>query len=207
MPYLVDDSQNSEGVEQVVPRGAQFLNPRGSSVNVLAFETDFFCTYEHDCICRFAARQQRSRPDCAASPERPWLALLSSRCRHIPKCYRLEVHCRSVQTYSLAELIDWRKPTTLRLRAAWERARSQAAALGITRSELYRRWRLRQFLKPKVSRRSLEPLPWPDHPKLSIGARSELHVFDFGRPVGDESMPHVARLLSANFAFNDTTGA
>src|SRR6185369_11782060 len=41
------------------------------------------------------------------------------------------------KTYSLAELIDLAQAHNPATRAAWERARSQAAALGITRSELY----------------------------------------------------------------------
>ena len=41
------------------------------------------------------------------------------------------------KTYSLSELIDSAETHNPATRAAWERARSQAAALGITRSELY----------------------------------------------------------------------
>jgi len=41
------------------------------------------------------------------------------------------------KTYSLSELIDLAEAHNPATRASWERARSQAAALGITRSELY----------------------------------------------------------------------
>src|SRR5689334_4853871 len=41
------------------------------------------------------------------------------------------------KTYSLSELIDIAEAHNPATRAAWERARSEAAVLGITRSELY----------------------------------------------------------------------
>src|SRR6266850_4998838 len=43
----------------------------------------------------------------------------------------------SAKIYSLGELIDFAQPHNPETRFAWERARAQAAALGVARSELY----------------------------------------------------------------------
>jgi outer membrane protein TolC len=42
-----------------------------------------------------------------------------------------------VKTYSLAELIDMAESNNPETRVAWERARAQAASVGVARSELY----------------------------------------------------------------------
>src|SRR5258705_12238634 len=73
-----------------------------------------------------------------ASPEHPW---------HGSAELNMQAYAKNVtdsrftldhsKTYSLAELIDLAQAHNPATRAAWERARSQAAALGITRSELY----------------------------------------------------------------------
>jgi hypothetical protein len=56
--YVVDDLKTLKELSNWCPKAAWFLDRRGSSVNVLAFETEFiFAAYEHDCICRFASRQ------------------------------------------------------------------------------------------------------------------------------------------------------
>ena len=43
----------------------------------------------------------------------------------------------AASTYSIAELIDLAESYNPETRVAWERARSQADALGVARSELY----------------------------------------------------------------------
>src|SRR6266550_8828823 len=73
-----------------------------------------------------------------ASPEHPW---------HGSAERNIQAYAKNVtdsrfaldqsKTYSLAELIDLAQAHNPATRAAWERARSQAGALGITRSELY----------------------------------------------------------------------
>src|ERR1700686_3810372 len=71
-------------------------------------------------------------------PSHPW---------HSAEEQRFEVDARNfhdsrfnidpTRTYSLAELIDLAEAHNPETRVAWERARAQAAALGVVRSELY----------------------------------------------------------------------
>src|SRR5260370_19630124 len=73
-----------------------------------------------------------------ASPEQPW---------HGSAELNMQAYAKSVtdsrfnldqsKRYSLSELIDLAEAHNPATRTAWERARSQAAALEITRSELY----------------------------------------------------------------------
>jgi outer membrane protein len=73
-----------------------------------------------------------------ASPDRPWLApgeqQISSDAKHF-RSSRLFID--PIKIYSLAELIDLAQLHNPETRVAWERARAQAAALGVARSELY----------------------------------------------------------------------
>jgi outer membrane protein len=72
------------------------------------------------------------------SPDRPW---------HGPGEKRIETDARGIpgsgfgldpaKTYTLAELVNLAESHNPETRVAWERARAQAAALGIARSELY----------------------------------------------------------------------
>ena len=108
------------------------------------------------------------------------------------------------KTYSLAELIDLAEAHNPATRTAWERARSQAAALGITRSELY----------PTLAAAALSQT---ESGQVFLGNRFfgqttqtfelaldlNYTVFDFGARSGRIDAAR-ARLLSANFAFNDT---
>src|SRR5258705_5658207 len=74
-----------------------------------------------------------------ASPEHPW---------HGPAELKMQADAKNVtdsrftvdqsKTYSLAELIDLAQAHNPATRAAWERARSQAPALGINRTEVDR---------------------------------------------------------------------
>jgi outer membrane protein len=106
--------------------------------------------------------------------------------------------------YSLSELIDLAEAHNPATRAAWERARSQAAALGITRSELY----------PTLAAAALSQI---ESGQAFFGNRFfaqttqtfelaldlNYTVFDFGARSGRIDAAR-ARLLSANFVFNDT---
>jgi outer membrane protein len=79
-----------------------------------------------------------SAQSAPVSPNRPW---------HSPAERQIEDEARrlrdfrlggdSTRTYSLAELIDLAETHNPETRVAWERARVQAAALGVARSELY----------------------------------------------------------------------
>jgi outer membrane protein len=109
----------------------------------------------------------------------------------------------SSATYSLAELIDLAEAHNPETRVAWENARAQGAALGIARSELY----------PTLSAVALSGV---DRAEVALGsqyyrqtasvfeASLELNytVFDFGARRG-RIAAESARVLAANFAFND----
>jgi outer membrane protein TolC len=108
------------------------------------------------------------------------------------------------QTYSLTELIDLAERHNPETRLAWERARAQAAALGVARSELY----------PTLAAAALSQT---DRSEILFGDRFfrqtvqdfqvvlELNytVFDFGARSGRIDAAK-AQVLAANFAFNDT---
>src|SRR5467141_3013140 len=108
------------------------------------------------------------------------------------------------KTYSLPELIDLAEAHNPATRAAWERARSQAAALGITRSELYptlaaaaisQTESVRAFFGNRFNGQTIQ--------SFQLALDLNYTVFDFGARSGRIDAAR-ARLLSANFAFNDT---
>src|SRR5271167_1043120 len=139
------------------------------------------------------------------SPDRPWHSpderqIVSEGNRFRQSAFRIE----SDKTYSLAELIDLAEAHNPETRVAWERARAQAAALGVARSELY----------PTVAAAALSgtsrsnvlfgneffPQTIQD---FQVGLDLNYTVFDFGARSGRISAAK-AELLAANFAFNDT---
>src|SRR6201981_613249 len=108
------------------------------------------------------------------------------------------------KTYSLAELIDLAQAHNPATRAAWERARSQAAALGITRSELYpalaaaalsQTENVQAFFGNRFFNQTTQT--------FELALDLNYTVFDFGARSGRIDAAR-ARLLSSNFAFNDT---
>src|SRR6267142_53763 len=108
------------------------------------------------------------------------------------------------KTYSLAELIDLAQAHNPATRAAWERARSQAAALGITRSELYptlaaaaisQTESVQAFFGDRFHGQTIQ--------SFQLALDLNYTVFDFGARSGRIDAAR-AQLLSANFAFNDT---
>src|SRR5258707_11362143 len=108
------------------------------------------------------------------------------------------------KTYSLPELIDLAESHNPETRVAWERARAQAAAWGVARSELY----------PIVAAAALAGV---DRGQVYLADRFFRHtigdfqvvlnlnytIFDFGARGGRISAAK-AQALAANFAFNDT---
>jgi outer membrane protein len=108
------------------------------------------------------------------------------------------------KTYSLPELIDLAESHNPETRVAWERARAQAAAWGVARSELY----------PTVAAVALAGV---DRDQAYLADRFFRHtigdfqvvlnlnytIFDFGARAGRISAAK-AEALAANFAFNDT---
>jgi outer membrane protein TolC len=108
------------------------------------------------------------------------------------------------QSYSLAELIDLAETHNPETRVAWERARSQAAALGIARSELYPTLAVAAL---SATRRA-EILFFSSFFRqttqyFQVTLALNYTVFDFGARSGRIDAAR-AEVLAANFAFNDT---
>jgi len=72
------------------------------------------------------------------SPDQPWHASAERKIEADAKHLRdSRFNIDPGKTYSLAELVNLAEAHNPETRLAWERARSQAAALGVARSELY----------------------------------------------------------------------
>lgn len=108
------------------------------------------------------------------------------------------------QTYSLAELIDLAERHNPETRVAWERARAQAAALGIARSELYpalaaaalsQTERAEDLSGARFVRQTIQD--------FQVELELNYTVFDFGARSGRIEAAK-AQTLATNFAFNDT---
>src|SRR5882724_8226255 len=140
-----------------------------------------------------------------ASPEHPW---------HGSAEFSMKEDTRSVgdsrfavdqsKTYSLSELIDLAEAHNPATRAAWERARSQAAALGITRSELYPTL-VASALSQTESGQAFFGNRFFGQTTQTFELALDLNytVFDFGARSARIDAAR-ARLLSANFTFIDT---
>lgn len=139
-----------------------------------------------------------------SSADRPW---------HSPQGKAIEDTARRLRelrfqidpnrTYSLPELIDLAETHNPETRFAWERARSQAAALGIARSELYPALaavavagadRAEVFLGTRFFRQTVGD--------FQAALDLDYTVFDFGARRGRINAAQAAA-LGANFAFND----
>jgi outer membrane protein TolC len=108
------------------------------------------------------------------------------------------------KTYSLVELIDFAETHNPETHFGWERARGQAAALGIARSELYpalaaaalsqtRRYEI--LVGDRFVRQTVQD--------FDLALSLNYTVFDFGARSARISAAR-AEVLAANFAFNDT---
>src|SRR6266849_9488316 len=72
-----------------------------------------------------------------ASPDRPWHSFGEQQIKNDAKHFREPgFSIEPDRVYSLAELVDLAETHNPETRVAWERARAQAAALGVARSEL-----------------------------------------------------------------------
>jgi outer membrane protein TolC len=105
--------------------------------------------------------------------------------------------------YSLAELVDLAESHNPATKAAWEHARSQAAALGVTRAELLptlalsalsETSRAQVYLNTRFYRQTIQ--------SFDLVAYFHYIIFDFGAREGRIDAAK-AELLGANFAFND----
>src|ERR1700758_1459274 len=140
-----------------------------------------------------------------ASPEHPW---------HGSAEFNMQAYANKVtdsrftldqsKTYALSELIDLAEAHNPATRTAWERARSQAAALGITRSELYptlaaaalsQTESVQAFFGDRFHGQTTQT--------FELALDLNYTVFDFGARAGRIDAAR-AGLLSANFAVNDT---
>jgi outer membrane protein TolC len=110
----------------------------------------------------------------------------------------------SDKTYSLPELIDLAEAHNPATRVSWERARGQAANLGVTRSEFYP-----TLAAAALSQTSRQEAFFGNrfYGQVVQDFQMELDlnytVFDFGARSGRINAAK-AQLLAANFAFNDT---
>src|SRR6266404_9589474 len=140
-----------------------------------------------------------------ALPDHPW---------HAPGERKIEADAKNfhdsrfnidpAKTYSLAELIDLGETHNPETHVAWERARSQAAALGIARSELYptlavaalsETARTEILFATSFDRQTIQD--------FQVALDLNYTVFDFGARSGRINAAR-AEVLAANFAFNDT---
>ena len=139
------------------------------------------------------------------SPDHPWHTSteisIEADARNIPDS-RFVID--SAKTYSLSELIDLAEAHNPATRVSWERARAQAAALGVSRSELF----------PTLAAAALSQTARQEaffgnrfYGQVAQDFQVELDlnytVFDFGARSGRINAAK-AQLLAANFAFNDT---
>jgi outer membrane protein len=107
------------------------------------------------------------------------------------------------ETYSLAELVDLAESHNPQTRLAWERARSQAAALGIARSELYptlvavalsQTNRQEILINSQFVRQTIQD--------FAVAVELNYTIFDFGARRGRIDAAK-AEVLASNLAFND----
>src|ERR1700692_3815486 len=139
------------------------------------------------------------------SPDQPWHASDERKIEADAKNLRdSRFNVDPGNTCSLAELVNLAEAHNPETRLAWERARSQAAALGVARSELY----------PTLAAAALSQT---GRSEVLFGNRFDgqvvqdfqleldlnYNVFDFGARSGRINAAS-AKVLAANFAFNDT---
>ena len=138
-------------------------------------------------------------------PERQWLGPGEQQIKRDAERFQdSKPGIDGAKIYSLVELIDFAQSHNPETRFAWERARAQAAALGVARSELY----------PTLAAGALSFTERDDILAGSTFVRQSIEtirvafevnytLFDFGARAGRIDAAK-AELLAANFAFNDT---
>src|SRR6266567_4327443 len=139
------------------------------------------------------------------SPERQWLGPGEQQIKRDAERFQdSKPGIDGAKIYSLGELIDFAQSHNPETRFAWERARAQAAALGVARSELY----------PTLAAVALSFTERDDILAGSTFVRQSIEtirvafevnytLFDFDARAGRIDAAK-AELLAANFAFNDT---
>lgn len=139
-----------------------------------------------------------------ASPDRPWHSPREQEIVNDGKAVRQPpFRIGSDHDYSLAELIDLAEAHNPETRVGWENARAQAAALGIARSELYPALSAVALAAVNRSEVALEDRFFRQTvPVMQVSLDLNYTIFDFGARRG-RIAAEGARLLAANFAFND----
>jgi outer membrane protein len=139
------------------------------------------------------------------SPDHPWHGVGEQRIEADAKNSReSSFSIDPIKSYSLAELIDLAEMHNPETQLAWERAREQAAAFGVARSELFptlaaaalsQTSRQETYLGTRYYRQTFQDFQ---------GALDlNYTVFDFGARAGRIDAAK-AEVLAANFEFNDT---
>jgi outer membrane protein len=152
-----------------------------------------------------AAERQIEQDARRLSDYRPW---------HSPGEHEIEAVRRNLadsrfgidpaKRYSLGELIDLAETHNPATRVAWERARAQAAALGVATSELYP-----TLAAAALSQTSRSEVLFGNSffgqviQDFQLELNFNYTVFDFGARAGRINAAS-AQVLAANFAFNDT---
>ena len=154
-------------------------------------------------LCLSLANQGLSQ-SAPVSPDHPWHSSAEQRVeRYAERTRGHEFPVNASATYSLAELVDLAESHNPDTRAAWENARTQAAALGVTRAELFptlavsalsETSRVETYLNTRFYRQTFQSS------ELVLDLRYT--IFDFGARAGRIDAAK-AELLAANFTFND----
>src|ERR1700686_4874373 len=96
------------------------------------------------------------------SPDQPWRSSAERKIEADAKYLRdSRFNVDPGKTYSLAELVNLAEAHNPETRLAWERARSQASALGVARSSCILRWRRLQSLR-QAARKSSSETAYPN---------------------------------------------
>jgi outer membrane protein len=139
-----------------------------------------------------------------ASADRPWHAPIEKQIEgESSQFHDSGFHVDPNKTYSLAELVDLAEAKNPVTHVAWDRARAQAAALGVARSELYP-----TLAAAAVSQTGRRELLFGNHfgdqtlENFQVALALTYNVFDFGARSGRINAAR-AQVLSANFAFNN----
>lgn len=138
------------------------------------------------------------------APDHPWYSDQQKLVQQeAQQALPLQFAIDSAKTYSLPELIDLAEAHNPETQSAWERARSEAASLGVARSELYptieaaalsQTGRSEIYLNTRFYRQTVE--------EFDLALELNYTVFDFGSRAGRIDAAK-ARLLAADFSFND----
>src|SRR4051812_28721070 len=138
------------------------------------------------------------------SAARPWHSSEELETMRVSQSFHpLTVRIDSGKLYSLAELIDLAEAQNPATRVTWEKARAQAASIGIARSELF----------PTLSAVAMAGVVCQEAalgsqfyrqtvPSFQVSLNLNYTMFDFGAR-RNRIHAEQARLLAANFTFND----